>query len=169
MAEVDESQVCFIDIETTGLDPQRHEIWEIGVIADGKEYEFHLPVTLSTADAAALRINRYYERVQGGKLNPENTAFEVARLTAGRMLVGAVPSFDAGFLDVFIRSRGYCPAWSHRLICVETLAAGKLGVMPAGLGKMAEKMGVPVDPTQAHTALGDARLAREIYRAVYAS
>jgi len=24
--------VCFVDTETTGLDPDRHEIWEVGLI-----------------------------------------------------------------------------------------------------------------------------------------
>lgn len=169
MAEVDESQVAYVDIETTGLDPIRHDIWEIGLIVDGQEYEWQLPVSVGKADSAALRINRYYERVKPHSdtaSSPANAAYNLARLTAGRHIVGAVPSFDVGFLEPWLRSYNYCSAWSHRLICVETLAAGKLGILPAGLGKMAEKLGVTVDPTAAHTAIGDARLARAVYQAV---
>lgn len=170
MAEVDESQVAFIDIETTGLDPARHDVWEIGMIVNGNEYEWQLPVQVGKADSAALRINRYYERVRtGAEMDSRpDAAYHIAKLTSGRMIVGAVPSFDVSFLEPMLRNQGYCPAWSHRLICVESLAAGAYKILPCGLGKLVEKMGISFDPMQAHTAIGDARLARAVFRAIYA-
>jgi oligoribonuclease (3'-5' exoribonuclease) len=30
--------VCFVDCETTGLDPDRHEIWEVGLITPDGEF-----------------------------------------------------------------------------------------------------------------------------------
>lgn len=76
------SKLAFIDTETTGLDPDRHEIWEVALIVrevglpgdvktatgpDGEqysdtEYVWQLPVHLATADLIALNIGRYHER-----------------------------------------------------------------------------------------------------------
>lgn len=55
--------LAFVDVETTGLDPARHDIWELAIITDeGKEWEFHLPVDLARADPTGLRVGRFYER-----------------------------------------------------------------------------------------------------------
>lgn len=51
-------------------------------------------------------------------------ATRFASLTAGRILVGAVPSFDEKRLGRLLREFGVAPAWHYRPICVETLAAG---------------------------------------------
>jgi DNA polymerase-3 subunit epsilon len=162
--------VCAIDIETTGLDPSRGSIWEIALIVDGAEYMWRLDVDLSEAEPAALRVNRYYQRA--GDVRPTEPAIaarQVARLTAGRHLVGAAPWFDAGFLEPWLRSYGQCPAWSHRLVCVETFAAGALGLEePLSLSATAEKLGVAVPEECRHTALGDARAAMAVYRAALA-
>lgn len=61
--------LAFVDTETTGLDPERHEVWEIAVIIRGHrtpgsdgEYLWQLLPDLAKAEPTALRINRYYER-----------------------------------------------------------------------------------------------------------
>jgi DNA polymerase III epsilon subunit-like protein len=61
------TKLCFIDTETTGLDPDLHEIWEVALIErepNGSEVErlWQLPVDLGRADAMALKIGRWYER-----------------------------------------------------------------------------------------------------------
>lgn len=162
-------RIAIVDIETSGLDPERHEIWEVALIVDDHEYEWMVQPSLKTAEPMALRVNRYYQRRPGNVsmwANPFTVATTVARLTDGRHLVGAVPSFDASFLDRFLRRHGECPTWSHRLVCVETLAAGYLRMLPEGLRKMAEKLGLVVDEDTHHTALGDCRLARDVFEAV---
>lgn len=171
---VDESKVVFIDLETTGLDPAQHEIWEVGLIVDGQECEWQLPVNLAKADPGALRVNRYYERNVGRRELADQpsagaVAAEVARLSAGRHLVGAVPSFDAAFLAPFLRSHGQCHAWHYHLVDVEALIAGKIGMPPPwNSNELSQKVGV--DPAQfdRHTALGDARWARALFQVVFA-
>lgn len=61
--------IAFLDLETTGLDPQRHDIWEIGLILrqDGNpetdtEYRWLIWPDLSTADPTSLRVGGFYER-----------------------------------------------------------------------------------------------------------
>lgn len=169
------SALGFIDIETSGLDPAQHEAWEVALILRDDEdieveYSWQLPVGLGNAEAMALTVGRFYERRwDDSELTPtEDFATEFAELTHGAMLVGAVPSFDAGFLSRLLRANGACPGWSHRLICVETLVTGATGVLPRGLSKMAERVGIDPGQYETHTALGDARMARDVFNAVMA-
>lgn len=144
--------LAFVDTETTGLDPDRNEVWEVGLIlqdpdvpdANG-EYLWHVDVDLGRADSMALTIGRFYERWQGsavyaGRTDPaepngDGPAHFVsaasfaplfARLTHGAHLVGAVPSFDDAFLKRLLRANGACPGWHYHLVDVEALAAGWL-------------------------------------------
>jgi hypothetical protein len=145
--------LVFLDLETTGLDPDRHDIWEIGAIVRGSDPEWdgewlwQLRPDLATADPTGLRISRYYEREMLGRL-PETTAVELAapdqgrrpvrkvtpadvahrlaRLLDGAHIVGAVPSFDAAFLAPFLRKHGQAPTWHYHLVDVEAMAAGYL-------------------------------------------
>lgn len=72
------TRLVFVDCETTGLDPDRHEIWEVACIvrelpdeegkADGAlegEYVWQLPVDVARADVIALNIGRFHERRWG--------------------------------------------------------------------------------------------------------
>jgi DNA polymerase III epsilon subunit-like protein len=164
------SDLIWIDIETCGLDPDRADLWEIGAVEeDGTDHLWWVKPDLSVADPGALRVNGFYERTilfrPGDWRLAADVAAEVAHLTAGKMLAGAVPSFDARFLDVFLRRYGQCPAWSHRLLCVETYAAGRLGApLPVSLSDTARTLDVPI-PEGRHSALVDARLARDVYLA----
>lgn len=152
----DLTPVCFVDTETTGLDPDRHEIWEVGLILpDGSEHEWQLPVDLSRADPIALNIGRFHDRrPMSGTENyrpwgPEKHegkwvihsermpewCSEFVRLTRGLHLAGAVVSFDAERLWRLLRANGQCPMWHYHLIDVEALAVGFL----AGRWAIAQK------------------------------
>lgn len=185
--------VVFLDTETTGLDPDRHEVWDIALIEeDGTEHEWHVaPLKPDVADPTALRITGFYSRTAapdwrwGGKdLAPNLTgsqdaasvaariryqiASKLALLTEGKHLVGAVPSFDAAFLSRFMVAAGQREAWHYHLIDVEALVAGRLQIEPPwSSDDLARAVGVePLDGR--HTAIGDARWARAIYQAVFA-
>lgn len=180
--------VCFVDCETTGLDPDRHEIWEVGLIADEgtanggwTERRWLLPVDLGRADPIALRIGGFHERhPQGDDYEPVSGqlsrgesdavgpfAQAFARLTRGAHLVGAVVSFDEERLRRLLRANGACPEWHYHLVDVEALAAGKLGIRPPWNSETLS-LAVGVDPAEfaRHAALGDARWAKAIYEAV---
>lgn len=169
--------VCFVDTETTGLDPDRHEIWEVGLITpDGTGYRWFLPVDLGRADPKALEIGRYYERSPyayesyvdfAGARSAKQFAEEFAHLTRGLHLCGAVVSFDAERLAKLLRANGACPEWAHRLIDVETLVAGHCHARtPVGLVDSAAVLGIDATKYESHTALDDARLVRDIYEKV---
>lgn len=182
-------QLAFVDTETTGLDPDRHQIWEVALIVDDEEYEWFLPVDLSRADPVALNIGRFHDRYtlpgiySGPSRHLENVVSQIAELTRGRHLVGAVVSFDEERLRKLLRENGECPMWHYHLIDVEALAVGYLWRkvaenVEAGYNDSIEpslpwdsedvsfSVGVDPDDFDRHTALGDARWAKAIYEAV---
>lgn len=170
--------VCFVDCETTGLDPERHEIWEVGLIVDGTQKAWMLPVEMALADPMALAVGGFHQRHQSGLASPTNTmppthtrlfAQSFGRLTYGRHLVGAVVSFDAAFLTKLLRAEGVLPAWHYHLVDVEALVAGMYGIVPPWDSESLSRL-VGVDPSafERHTALGDARWAQAMYDAVMA-
>lgn len=164
-----DKRLVFVDCETTGLDPSRHEVYEIAAICDGEEtLHAWLPVDVGAADADALRISGYYEREPpaGMLQHPKTAAEQLARLTSRAHLVGINPAFDAAFLREFLRRHGYAPAWHYHLVDCLALAAGHLGLAPPwDSDELARRLGVPELGVR-HTALADAEWARHIYRAV---
>jgi hypothetical protein len=152
--------ICFVDTETTGLDPDGHEIWEVGLITpDGDEHEWQLPVDLSRADPIALNIGRFHERRweepepgpidvisrDGRCLQTPLVRFarRFVNLSRGHHLAGAVVSFDAERLWKLLRANGQCPMWHYHLIDVEALAAGWL----MGRGQLVPEMRLEADPS----------------------
>lgn len=142
------TRLAFVDTETTGLDPDLHEIWEVGLILrdDGieSEYTWQLPVDLGRADPMALKIGRFHERRWTGEghvgldreyvskavVAPESMGYWCelfTALTLGAHLVGAVVSFDEERLRRLLRRHGECPMWHYHLVDVEALAAGWVG------------------------------------------
>jgi DNA polymerase III epsilon subunit-like protein len=145
------TKLAFVDTETTGLDPDLHEIWEAAVIVreeDGQEHEhkWFLPVDLGRADPFALKIGGFHERYgrwpartiteDGGVRGIPAKEFQVSHLprfcaqfakwTRGAHLVGAVISFDEERLRRLLKANRACPEWHYHLIDVEGLAVGYL-------------------------------------------
>lgn len=182
--------LAFVDTETTGLDPDLHEIWEVGLILSepgGGEYHWFLPVDLGRADAFALKIGHFHDRHDDywKNLTPlAEFAACFADMTRGCHMVGAVPSFDDERLRKLLRANGACPEWHYHLIDVEALAVGFLASQarelayscaadfrPIGLpwksDDLSRACGVePPGDDERHTALGDARWAKRLYEAI---
>lgn len=183
--------LAFLDTETTGLDPDRHEIWEVALIVGETEHVWQLPVDLGRADSRALDVGRFHERRWAehptedpdhvvGRLDLPAWCRDFARLTWGRHLVGAVVSFDEERLRRLLRANHTCPGWHYHLIDVEALAVGfvvgrdGLPVLPSGergvplpwnSRTVSSWVGVDPDGFDQHTALGDAQWAKAIYEA----
>lgn len=143
------SGVCFLDTETTGLDPDRHPIWEVALITpDGREHVWQFPVDEVEADPFALDIGHWWDRRWSTENDvPELNALYDAHNEKSRRkaikpsqewcryfrnlvgtshLCGAVPSFDEERLRRLLLAKGVRPRWHYHLIDVEPLAAGWL-------------------------------------------
>jgi len=180
------STLCFLDCETTSLRHDRRA-WEIGLIRrdeDGKEVEHSWFVDpddldLGNADLMSLKIGRFYDRYPQARLDREpaftdteeegEVLSHVEAITRGATIVGAVPNFDTEVLGQRMRANGICPSWRYHLVDVETLAAGALQMPPPwDFDKLLAAFGLTYDEADRHTALGDARMVRDLYDAVLA-
>jgi DNA polymerase III epsilon subunit-like protein len=182
-------RIAFVDLETTGLDPRRHEPWEIAVIVEdvfpdgthrpaiqgAHEVQYPKPRRLGGADSIALGIGGYYTRtfrgVPSGRFptDPEKLAADLTlQITPGTYLAGCTIHFDAAFLDVFMRENGQCPMWNYHLIDCTTYAAGRMQLTPPWKSTtLFEAYGIEVDEAQAHTALYDAQMAQKLFWAAH--
>lgn len=137
------STVAFIDTETTGLDPERHHIWEYAVIVDGSEYSWQARWPCgpthdndgpdwSVVDPWMLANTGIRERFRpSDSLHPIAAAERFANLTEGRHLVGACPWFDSERVHrVLLGWHGWgghygrSLPWHYHLIDVEALIVG---------------------------------------------
>jgi DNA polymerase III epsilon subunit-like protein len=94
-------------------------------------------------------------------------------MTKGATIVGAVPNFDVERLDNLCKRYGYRMFNHYHLVDVENLVAGKSGLQPpwrsddlfatVGIDSFADEY-----QKGKHTALGDARVVRDVYDKVMA-
>jgi|ERR1035437_3578253 DNA polymerase III epsilon subunit-like protein len=165
--------LAFLDCETTGLDPDQHEIWEVGLILRDEngdhEHTWQLPVDLGRADPIALNIGRFHERRKSFTTGLDRFSRDFARLTHGAHLVGAVISFDEERLRRLLRRHHACPTWHYHLVDTEALVAGQYSIQPPwDSNALSRLVGVDPDDFDRHTALGDAAWARALFDAVMA-
>lgn len=155
--------LVFLDLETTGLDPETHEVWEAAwAVDDGPIQTVQLPHSLATADPEALTANRYWERV--GHPNPHRDIL-LRGVLQDVTIVGANPAFDAAFL----RARWKSAPWHYRLLDVQAYAMPLLGhERPKGLfdicAELKEK-GFDI-PMPDHTAAQDVEALRACFKAL---
>ena len=182
------TRICFIDVETTSLRPDRRA-WEIGVIVRDPGVEdverswlVHSgDLDLGNADVASLKIGRFFDRHPGYSKardeDPYSIEFgtvaepfvlgEVEALTRGATVVGVNIGFDTETLSARMRANGICPSWSYRVVDARAMAAGALRMpLPWDVDAIYAAFGVSCPPEDKHTAIGDARLARDLFDAV---
>ena len=176
----DATPLAFVGTETTGPDPDQHEIWEVAIITwpEGAEHAWLLPVEhLAWADAKALGLGNFHRRhPQGNEFFAMNGAIlardrghlasELAQLTHGRHLVGMGTASDTQRLERLLRSENVAPSWGYHLVDMEALVAGSLGLPPPWRStELSRKLDVEPDDFDRHTALGDCRWALAVYQA----
>lgn len=168
--------------------------YEIRKAAD-EEYAWHLRPDLTHADPMALKVGGYYERCRARGLGPgigrliaqppdvdpdpavmgtQAIAHLVAGLLDGAHLIAANPAFDAGHLDAFLRNHGECLTADYHYTDLGSLVRGWAHgsfahieiPFPLKLADAARLARVDPADYELHTALGDARLARDVFDAV---
>ena len=166
--------LTFIDLETTGLDPARHEILEIGVIGvDGRtlaEIDSAAvrvrPVRLQDADPAAPRLNAYSPSRWENATSLSEALHRISPFLAGATLAGHNVAFDRAFLEVAWRATGGPPRGiDHHLLDTASLAWPLLaeGIVDS-LSLMAISEALGLDLSEPHRALADAERSLEIAR-----
>ncbi len=167
-----DDNLCFVDVETTGLDVRIHHLWEIGIVNADNQFSWQVRPDLTYATPRALEVGRYYERFnhddqvhRGGRMQ---LAKELSRLLAGKTLVGVNVSFDAQFLAKFLDGYRHCAPWHYRLVNIRDLIVGCYGLdhLDDSTDTLSRLVGVDPDDYARHTAVGDALWTRAMYDAV---
>lgn len=162
------SRLVFLDLETTGLDPLRHSVWEIAWAVEDEPISSALVAhQIVTADPEALNMNGYYDRQQPS-ISPRaaiQAELMMRRDLRGATVVGSNPAFDTAFL----RNRWGDAPWHYRLFDIAAYAAGVLRhPAPQGLSSIADQMrdrGFTI-PIPDHSARGDVDTLRACFRAL---
>lgn len=172
-----DKKLAFIDVETTGFDPLKHEVIEIGCLFaklnDNGTYEeldsFELKVKpdhIETAQPDALRINGYNEAdwMFG---HTQAQAFKMlSEKCDGCVLVAQNTPFDYGFLNAGFMRHGLKDPFFFAKLDTISLAYLRFRKDPSmtsfSLRSLCEKYGVKND--KAHTALADIRATFEVFK-----
>lgn len=181
-------RIAFVDLETTGLDPLKHEIIEIGIVLADQhgdlfgeqtlefisEHEIRLtPEHIETADPVALKVSRYHERDWSHAVAQKDGIATAVKLIEGCVFVGQNVAFDWSFLICSGKTYGIdidSKVHYHKLD-LASMAFGKLyhdkRLRKFSLREMADYFGVVNH--DAHTALADARATFEVCKKLLAS
>lgn len=185
------TRLVFLDTEATGL-ALTDDIWEIAAIVrepGQPDVECHSFVRHSLAKAAllpeAFRADHDARYDANSAITSLAASQWVDALTMGRAhIVGGVPNFDTERLALMMRWHGIEPGWHYHLLDVENLAVGWIHgrygtrddaarqavALPWSSDDLSRACGVePPGAGQRHTAMGDARWARDLYDAITAS
>lgn len=132
MAEI--RDLCFVDIESTGLHPHEgHEIIEVAMVRicpktleeRGRLHEYILPHVPPSSDVAT--INGYNEeewRQNGAQHLTVNHLKSMSKLMTGATLAGQNPGFDKSFLEPVFKTflEQPWPKMDYHLLDVASLA-----------------------------------------------
>ncbi len=156
---------AFIDIETTGLDPQHDRIIEIAIVLyNGQEVAEVFSSYLNPGRIIPARIGTL-TGINPRELETAPAFYQIARriveLTEGKTIAGHNIRFDYGFLKNEFKRLGY--DYQRRQLCTLRLARERLPGLPSyQLGAVCARLGISNE--SAHRALGDARASLAIFR-----
>lgn len=173
--------LAFIDTETTGTNPNKHEIIELALIIarqiprEGKgpkieiiaEYEWKIkPERIEDAEEDALRINGYNEVDWMFALSLKSVMEDFSKKTEGCIFVSHNLTFDFNFIDKAFEKTGV----------ENNMHYGKLDTISIAFARLydatqADKFSLKflcellkIQNQKAHTALADTRALVEVYK-----
>ncbi|USN94998.1 MAG: 3'-5' exonuclease [Candidatus Nomurabacteria bacterium] len=173
--------LAFIDTETTGLDFDKHELIEIGIVLakqswDGDDIKLEVleeveikikPERIQDADPQSLRINGYNEADWLFAHDLETAMKIFVDKTKDAIMVTHNLSFDAAFIDKAFKKTGITSLMHYPRIDSISVAFAKLhhkDDLRYSLRSLCEHYGI--NNKKAHTALSDARVLAELYEKI---
>ncbi len=149
-----------VDVETTGLDPQRDRIVEMAIVqTDGQDItsQWCTLVNPGTGDAGPTRIHGIASEWLAAAPSFDDLVGDISARLVGRVPVAHNALFDFAFIDselarAGLRSGDYTAACSMEL-------ATTLG-LPGSLRAACQHMGIPHQP---HSAINDALATAQLF------
>lgn len=174
--EIFKRPIAITDVETTGLDPQRHEIVEIGLVLIDQETGEVIdtldikvkPEHLETADETALKINGYNEPDWQNAVTLLEAISLYGEKTQDAIFCSHNVTFDWSFiLEAFKKAGLKSPLDYHRLDLFTLIWSKSQGlkIENFNLSKVAQILGLP-EESLPHRAINGARTAHEIFKRI---
>lgn len=155
------------DLETTGLDPERHEIIEFGairIIRDSKEHPYYSALVKPSRKIPA-KITQLTGITQS-MVDDEGVPLEEA--LAGFMdFIGDTPlvaynaPFDKGFIDAALSRAGHKKRLRRPTCALKLARRAWRGLPSYKLTALAERFGL--DASDSHRAIGDCKRTVAVY------
>jgi DNA polymerase-3 subunit epsilon len=174
-------RLAFVDTETTGLSPQKHEIIEIAcVLAEQvdrpgrgpelkfiEEFEIKVkPLRIQDAEPEALRINGYNETDWLFAVDLKNALELLSKKAEGAIMVSHNMAFDFAFLDKAFQDTGVKNLMHYQKMDTISIAFAKLYDKAEhdkySLRYLCEIFNIKNE--KAHTALSDTKALFEVYK-----
>jgi DNA polymerase-3 subunit epsilon len=159
------NNIAFIDIETTGLNPNIHEIIEICIITDKEIYHTKIaPERIDWADERALSINGYRAKDWIDVPSFKHVANKIKTMLEGCTIAGHNVRFDIDFLNESFSQNGFDIHLGHRSLDTVTLAYEHLyplGLMSLSLDSIRKFLGWSSE--NSHTALKDCNDTKQLF------
>lgn len=165
--------LAFIDIETTGLNPIKHEIIEIGCVITTslleviEEFELKIkPEHIEDADPVSLKISHYDVTLWKKAYTLQKALKILSEKVKDCIMVGHNVAFDSGFLEHAYGETGVINSMHYHKLDTISIAWAKLHREPDlehfSLRELCVRFGIK--NADAHTGLGDARATFELYK-----
>lgn len=175
------NKLLVIDVETTGLDPQRHSILSLGLVVVESQFVTQskeiLIKSYGEIDPKAMEVNKIdMEQHHKNALAPYDAVLELLRFLEENfdiweekkiVLAGHNVSFDISFLKQLMQRANvdFSKFFSHRSIDIHSIAyflymAGELEQDEVTSDGLIKKYKIEVDGR--HTALGDAMASASV-------
>jgi DNA polymerase-3 subunit epsilon len=161
----------FVDLETSGLDPNHHEILEVALIKDnGETYLTKItPQHPERFSEEALKVNGYSPDAWANANSLPTALSQIKEFLKEKdvsiLLVAHNAKFDYGFLEAVYKQNNIKQPFSYHTIDTVTLALEHL--VPLGLDKLSLKdvcrfLSIEPEP-DVHSALNGAKKCQEVY------
>jgi DNA polymerase III epsilon subunit-like protein len=170
-------RLALTDLETTGVEPRRHEIIEIGLIVvdqvsleviDTLELKVK-PEHIETAAASALAWNGYNEAEWASAVSLKEAMLAYANKTRGAVFCSHNVTFDWAFLSEAFDRTGVTHEMDYHRIDLFTVAWARLdrNTSPSDLNldRIASHLGIECEPMP-HRAMNGAWTAYRVLRAL---
>ena len=166
------NKIAFVDLETTGLNPSKAEILEIGAVVYDitagtmQEYSAKVkPLFIERADPKALEINGYNEKDWKDAGTLEEALAGLGEIAEGATFFAYNVSFDWSFLEVAYSATELPIPFHYHRLCVMSMATIKIPkskVQSYSLKTVCAYLGIAPEP-KIHRALNGAQKAFEVY------
>lgn len=166
--------LCFADIETTGLDEQQHEIIEIAAViyspSEDKiiaEWEKKIaPRHIETASDVALKLNGYINNPGSYRGSLRSALIKFNSLVKDAMIIGQNIKFDTRFIRKYMEEFNIKPSFGRHqeldLMAMTWIPLHKSDIPGLSLAHLCDHFNI--SNVGAHGALIDCRRTFEVYQ-----